>query len=174
MEVGDREKRRRIHEAIRRSARIARSRDVPVVPMKEAREHLRAMFDDPLELARVIAAYDELDDVIVFNPDHEAWLDMDSYLRRHIGFFSTPNKHHLVRHELGHVTHYHTLNTEERSRIWHADLNAGQRQLARRVSGLATWNVKEFVAEVHAGLWAKLRYDREIMTLFDQFRGAWP
>jgi hypothetical protein len=51
-----------------------------VVPLKEAREHLRAMFDDPLELAGVIAAYDHFDDSIVFNPDHEAWGDMVQFL----------------------------------------------------------------------------------------------
>lgn len=174
MEVGDPEKRRRVQAAIRKAARVARSRGVPVVPLKEAREHLQAMFEDPLELARVIAAYDYLDDVIVFNPDHEGWLDMDSYLRRHIRFFSTQNQHHLVRHELGHVAHYRSMTTDERSLIWHADLNAAQRELARSVSGLATWSVKEFVAEVHAGLWAGFRYDRDVMTLFDLFRGARP
>jgi hypothetical protein len=57
MEVGDPEKRRRVHAAIRKAARVARRRGVPVLPLKEAREHLQAMFDDPLELARVIAAF---------------------------------------------------------------------------------------------------------------------
>ncbi|HZW29423.1 MAG TPA: hypothetical protein VFF52_01885 [Isosphaeraceae bacterium] len=174
MEVGDPEKRRRIHAAIRKAARVARRRGVPVVPLKEAREHLQAMFDDPFERARVIAAYDSLDDVIVFNPDHGAWLDMDSYLRGHIRFFSTQNQHHLVRHELGHRAHYRLLTTDERSLLWHADLTAAQRQLARSVSGLATWSGKEFVAEVYAGLWAGLSYDGDVMTLFDRFRGPRP
>ena len=77
MEDGQSERRRRVLAAIRRSARVARSRGVAVVPPREVREHLAAMFDDPLELDRVIAAYEEIDDVIVFNPDHEAWGDME-------------------------------------------------------------------------------------------------
>ena len=174
MEVGDPEKRRRVHAAIRKAARVARSRGVPVVSLKEAREHLRAMFDDPLELARVIASYDTLGDLIVFNPDHEAWLDMDSYLRGRVRFFSTQSQHHPVRHELGHAAHYRSLTSDERLQIWHAELTSAQRLLARTVSGFATWSVKEFVAEVYAGLWEGLSYDSDVMTLFDRFRGPRP
>jgi hypothetical protein len=144
------------------------------VPIKEAREHLRAMFDDPFELAGVIVAYDNLDDVIVFNPDHEAWADMGSYLRERPRFFSTQHPQHIVRHELGHVAHYRSLTPEERSLTWHADLDPEQRELARKVSGRATWNAKEFVAEVYASLWANIEYGRDVMTLFERFRGPWP
>jgi hypothetical protein len=110
----DPETRRKVHAAIRKAARVARDRAVAVVPLRESREHLRAIFDDPFELIRSIAVYDHLDDVIVFNPDHEAWFDMDLYLRRHIGFFSTGHPQHLVRHELGHAVHYRSLPTHER------------------------------------------------------------
>jgi hypothetical protein len=88
-----------------------------VVPLREAREHLRAMFDDPLELERVIAAYDDLEDVIVFNPDHEAWGDMESYLRSRPRLFSTLHPHQIVSHEVGHAAHYRLLNPEERTRV---------------------------------------------------------
>jgi len=142
--------------------------------MKEAREHLTAMFDDPLEMVRVIAAYDDIDDVIVFNPDHEAWTDMRSYLRARPRFFSTLHPYHIVRHELGHAAHHRSLNPEERLRIWHADLKPEEREIARRVRGRATWNVKGFIAEAHAGLWAKVEFDREILKLFDRYRGPRP
>jgi hypothetical protein len=93
-----------------------------------------AMFDDPLEMVRVIAAHDDMDDVIIFNPDHEAWADMRSSLRARPRFFSTLHPYHIVRLELGHAAHYRTLNPEERMRIWHADLNPEERESARRVS----------------------------------------
>jgi hypothetical protein len=127
-----------------------------VVRTREAREHLAAMFDNPLELAWVIAAYDEVEDVIVSNPDHEAWGDMESYLRSRPRHFSTLHTHHIVRHELGHAAHYRLLTADERRRIWHADLSPEEREIARRVSGRSTWNVKEFVAETFAGLWSKV------------------
>jgi hypothetical protein len=174
MEDGQTDQRRRALAAIRRSARVARSRGVSVVPLREAREHLKAMFDDPWELAEVIAAYDHPDDVIVFNPDHAAWGDMRSYLRARPRLFSTLHPQHIVRHELGHAAHYRLLTPEERTQLWHADLNPQEREIARRVSGRATWNVKEFIAEAHAALWAKIEYDREVMSLFDRFRGPRP
>jgi hypothetical protein len=174
MEEGQTDRSRRALAAIRRSARVARSRGVPAVPLREAREHLMAMFDDPLELAEVIACYDDLEDVIVFNPSHEAWGDIESYLRARPRLFSTLHPHQIVRHEVGHASHFRLLTPEERTRIWHADLNPQEREIARRVSGRATWNVKEFIAEAHAGLWAKVEYDREVLSLFDRFRGPRP
>jgi hypothetical protein len=177
MEVGDPEKRRRVHAAIRKAARVARSRGVPVVPLKEAREHLQAMFDDPFERARVIAAYDSLEDVIVFNPDHEAWADMDSYLRERKQSFSTQNLQHITRHEIGHALHHRSLAAypKRHNQIWHAqDLEPDQERIARRVSDRATWNPKEFVAEVFAGLWAKVPYDDEVIALFNFLGGVEP
>jgi hypothetical protein len=144
---GDPEKRRRVHAAIRKAGRVARSRGVPVVPLKEAREHLQAMFDDPWELARVIVAYDHIDDVIVFNPDHDAWSDMASYLRERRDFFSTHHPQHIVRHEIGHAVHYHSLSfsLEERDRIWYAEsLEPEQKRIAVKVGSWATWNPKRY------------------------------
>ena len=150
---------------------------MPVVPVRVAREHLSAMFDDPLERSRVIVAYDDIDDVIVFNPDHEAWADMASYLREREQFFSTQHPQHIVRHEIGHAVHHRSLSTSpaERDRIWVTEnLEPGQLLVAQRVSGRAMWNPKEFVAEVYAGLWATVSYDEEVVALFDHFRGIKP
>jgi hypothetical protein len=177
MEVDDPEKRRRIHAAIRKAARVARRRGVPVVPLREAREHLQAMFDDPFERARVIAAYDSLEDVIVFNPDHGAWADLVSYLRERKDAFSTQDPQHLVRHEIGHAVHHRSLSTSPKGRdqIWYAEsLAPDHERIARRVSDRATWNPKEFVAEVFAGLWAKVLYDDEVIALFSSFGGVEP
>jgi hypothetical protein len=173
----DREKRRRVHAAIRKAARVARSRGVGVVPLKEAREHLQAMFDDPFELAQVIVAYDHLDNVIVFNPDHEAWADMVSYLRAHKGLFSTQHPQHFVRHEVGHAMHYRALSSslKQRDQIWYAEsLERDSFRVAQRVGDRATWNPKEFVAEVFAGLWGKVDYDDEVIALFDSLGGVPP
>jgi hypothetical protein len=81
MEDGPRRQRRRALAAIRRSARVARSRGVAVVSLRESRQHLAVMFEDPRELAWVIAAYDHLEDAIVFNADHPAWSDMRSFMK---------------------------------------------------------------------------------------------
>jgi hypothetical protein len=177
MGVDDPEKRRSVHTAIRKAARVARSRGVAVVPLKEAREHLRAMFDDPFELIRVIVAYDHLDDVIVFNLDHEAWGDMELYLRARSRFFSTQHPQHLVRHEIGHAAHFRSLTAspKERDRIWYTEnLEPARERVALRVSDRAAWNPKEFVAEVFAGLWGRVDYDDEVVALFEYYRGARP
>jgi hypothetical protein len=129
------------------------------------------MFDDPLELAEVVAAYDHLSDVIVFNPDNLAWADMSKFLRKYPGLYGSDHPHHIVRHELGHAAHYRLLDQEGRGTIWDADLSTLERQIARRVSVRATWNAKEFVAEVYAGLWARIAYDEDILLLYDQLRG---
>jgi hypothetical protein len=96
MEVGDSEQRRRVHAAIRKAARIARCRGVPVVPLKEAWEHLQAMFEDERERARVVATYDHLDDVIVFNPNHAAWVDMPGFMQDQKGYYSTIHPQHII------------------------------------------------------------------------------
>jgi len=166
-----------VHAAIRRSARVARSRGVRVVPLKMAREHLRAMVDDPLELADVIVAYDHIHDLIVFNPVHQAWGDIVAFLREHEHYYSTQDPQHLIRHELGHAAHYRSFSShpKERDRIWYAEsLKIEQARIAHKVSGRAMWNPKEFVAEVYAGLWAKVLYDNEVIALFDQFGGVRP
>jgi hypothetical protein len=175
MEVGDPEERRRVHAAIRKAARIARSRGVPVVPLKEAREHLEAMFEDAREQARVIAAYDHLDDVIVFNSNHAAWGDMPGFMRGQKEFYSTVYPQHIVRHELGHAAHYRSMSPPDRGRIWFAEsLEPAQILIAQRVSDRATWSPKEFVAEVYAGPWGKVDYDDEVIALFEHYQGAKP
>jgi hypothetical protein len=177
MEDDHKGRRRKALAAIQRSARVARSRGVAVVPLRESREHLMAMFDDPWELAAVIAAYDHIDDVIVFNPDHRAWADMVCYLSEKGRYFSTPHPHHIIRHELGQSAHRRSLAAfpRHRSRIWYTEnLGPAHLRIAEGVSGRAMWNPKEFVAEVYAGLWAGVIYDDDVMALFDHFKGIQP
>ncbi len=172
---GDPELQRAVHASIRKAARVARSRGVAVVPLREAREHLRVMFNDPYEEARVISIYDHLDDVIAFNPDHPVWADMAGFMQDQKDFYSTNHHHHIVRHELGHAAHYRSMSVPDRGRIWYAEsLQPAQVVIARKVSGRAAWNPKEFVAEVYAGLWGKVHYDEEIIALFEGCRGVRP
>jgi hypothetical protein len=171
------DRRRRALAAIRRSARVARSRGVAVVPLKEAREHLAIMFEDPEERANVVAAYDHVEDAIVFNADYPAWADMRSFMkeRKEKDFYSTEHPQHIVRHELGHAAHYRSLSSKGRDRIWYAEgLEPEELSIARRVSGRATWNPKEFVAEVFAALWAGVDYDDEVIGLFVHYGGQRP
>lgn len=173
----DQEDRRKALAAIRRSARVARSRGVAVVPLRESREHLTVMFEDPRERADAVAAYDHLEDAIVFNVDSPAWSNMRSFMRdgKERGFYSTAHPHHIVRHELGHAIHYRAMTQRERERIWFAeDLRPGEETIARRVGFRATWSPKEFVAEVFAGLWAGVDYDDEVIALFQGYRGQRP
>jgi hypothetical protein len=177
MEDGPTSERRRALAAIRRSARVARNRGVDVVPLKAARGHLAILFEDPREIPNVIAAYDHLEDAIVFNPDHLAWFDMRGFMkeRREKDFFSTAHPQHIVRHELGHAEHYRVLSTRERQRIWFAaDMRPDEVRIARGVSDRAAWNPKEFVAEVFAGLWAGVDYDEQVAGLFEYYGGPKP
>jgi hypothetical protein len=170
----DPQQRRRVYRAIRAAIKIAEERGVQAIPIPEARGFLDAIFDDPFERAGVIATYDHLSDLIVFNPDHPAWGDMPSFLRDHPGLYGTTHRHHIVRHELGHAAHYRSLNDRERRTLWDAELSGLERETARAVSIRATWNLKEFVAEVYAGLWAKIPYPEAILSLYRRFRGPEP
>jgi hypothetical protein len=145
------------------------------VSLREARQHLEFLFEDERERAMVIAAYDHLDDVIAFNPNHPAWADMPEFMLGQKDFFSTTHPQHIIRHELGHVAHFHSMSPSERGRIWYAEsLEPDQVLIARRVSGRATWSPQEFVAEVYAALWARVEYDDEVIALFQRYRGARP
>jgi hypothetical protein len=169
--------RKRALAAIRRSARVAMSRGIAVIPLRASREHLAVMFEDPREQARVIAAYDHLEDVIVFNADYPAWSDMPTFMkdRKERGFYSTAHPHHIVRHELGHAVHYRALTPRERERIWFAEsLRPGEEPIARKVSIRAILNPKEFVAEVFAGLWSGVDYDDDVIALFEDYGGQRP
>jgi hypothetical protein len=166
--------RRKIHTAIRTAIKLAEDRGVQAIPIREARGFLEGLFDDAFERVDVIAAYDHLCDLIVFNPDHTAWADMKRFLRQYPGLYSTDTKLHIVRHELGHAAHYRLLDDTGHRTIWDADLSSLERVVAKKVSHRAAWNVKEFVAEVYAGLWAGIEYDEEILRLHDQFRGPYP
>jgi hypothetical protein len=179
MGMGDdrRLRHRRALAAIRRSARVARSRGVTVVPSKEAQAHLAILFEDPRERMGVMAAYDHLEDIIVFNADHPAWADMRGWMKEQQGsiLYSTAHPQHIVRHELGHAAHYRGLSRLERERIWFAEgLRPGEESIALRVSIRAAWNPKEFVAEVFAGLWGGVDYDAEVIRLFEYYRGQRP
>lgn len=133
------------------------------------------MFEDPGERADVVAAYDHLEDVIVFNPENAAWSDMRRFMKDLKAFFSTGHPQHIVRHEIGHAAHYSALSPQERGRIWFAEsLGPEELPIARKVSGRSAWSPKEFVAEVFAGLWGGVVYDEEVHSLFSHYRGPWP
>jgi hypothetical protein len=170
----DPRQRRKIHAAIRRAIKIAEQRGVPAIPIAEAGPYLDGMFDDPFERVNVIAAYDHLADLIVFNPDHSAWADMQLLFHEHPGLYATAHPHHIIRRELGHAAHYRFLGAEGRLALWDADLSAAQRAIARKISIRATWNAKEFVAEVYAGLWGRMKYDGAILALYDLLGGPRP
>jgi hypothetical protein len=177
MEDGETDRRRRALAAIRRSARVARSCGVSVVPLRETQEFLAIMFEDHGERTDVVAAYDHLEDAIVFNADHLAWSDMRGWMKRQQRsvFYSTAHPQHIVRHELGHAMHYRSLSPREREWIWFAEsLRPEEESIALRVSIRAMWNPKEFVAEIFAGLWGGVDYDDEVIDLFEHFGGRGP
>jgi hypothetical protein len=65
--------------------------------------------------------------------------------------------------------------SQDLKQIWFAeDLNPEEVLIARRVSGRAAWNPKEFVAEVFAGLWGEVDYDDEVIDLFEHYGGQRP
>ena len=99
------------------------------------------------------------------------------FLHERQSYYSTRHPQHFVRHELGHAMHHRAISSSEEPRdaIWYVEsLDSGQRLLASKVSGRAMWNPKEFVAEVYAGLWARLVYDDDVIALFNDFGGVPP
>ncbi len=73
--------------------------------------------------------------------------------------------------------HYRAISSSPRTRarIWNAEnLSSEEAEIVQKVSGRAIWNPKEFVAEVYAGLWAKIRYDDDVLDPFNQFGGVRP
>jgi hypothetical protein len=145
--------------------------------MREAREHLTLMFEDPRERAIVIAAYDHLEDSVVFNAENPAWAVMRGFMkeRKEKGVYSTAHPQHVVRHEFGHAAHFRSLSSNQRERVWFAEgLKPDELSIARRVSRRAAWNPKEFVAEVFAALWAGFDYDDEVIGLFAHYGGQEP
>ncbi len=150
---------------------------MPVVPLNDTREHLAILFEDPRERADVVAAYDHLEDAIDFNADNPAWSDMRGWMKgqQRIVFYSTAHPQHIVRHELGHAMHYRALSPRDRERIWFAEgLRPEEEPIALRVSIRATWNPKELVAEIFAGLWGGVDYDDEVLDLFERYGGQGP
>jgi hypothetical protein len=143
--------------------------------LNEAREHLEILFEDPRERAVVVAAYDRLEDAIVFNADNPVWADIRGFMGQQKDFYSTAHPQHIVRHELGHAAHCHSLSSKEGERIWFAESRKpGEESIARRVSVRAAWNPEVFVAEVFAGLWGGIDYDGEVIGLFERYQGQRP
>ena len=148
-----------------------------MVPLRETREHLAIMFEDPRERVECIAVYDHVEDAIVFNADHYAWSDMGGHMKgqNERGIYSTAHSQHIVRHELGHAAHSRALTPSQRAHIWFAEsLRPLEEAIARKVSIRAIWNPKEFVAEVFAGLWGGVDYDDEVIDLFEHYGGRRP
>jgi hypothetical protein len=130
-----------------------------------------------MEGASVVAAYDHLEDAIIFNANNPAWVDMHGWMKvqQRSVFFSTAHPQPIVRHELGHAAHYRALPSQERERTWFTEsLRPEEEPIALRVSIRATWSPKEFVAEVFAGLWGGIDYDDDVIGLFEQYRGQRP
>jgi hypothetical protein len=163
-----------IKTEIGRAAKVAADLGVASVPLGESRAHLEAMCDDPFERMNVIAAYDTDEDLIVFNPDHDAWNDPKAFLAANPGFYSTLSRDHLVRHEVGHAKHYRSLGEEQRKTLWLAELTSEQQIIATKVSRRAAHSVREFVADVYAGLLEGLEFSSDVMALYASFQGPVP
>ncbi len=160
--------------AIQRAIRLAVRNGLAVAPRDEWGRLLWAKFDgNILQINKSIAYHEELDDELVINESHPAWMDMRGYVMddRRRGHFSTKSVDHIIRHEIGHALHYRRLTTVERADIWYKDLSPREKVVASRVSDYSTDGRIEFVAEVFAGQWGGRRFRPEVLALYEKLKG---
>ena len=84
--------------------------------------------------------------------------------------WSTPHQFHIIYHELGHLQHY-LMGYEAYYLALDTQLVGYDLEISARVSTYAKDNAAEFIAEVFAGLLANIKYDPEIMQLYDRLNG---
>jgi VIT1/CCC1 family predicted Fe2+/Mn2+ transporter len=80
----------------------------------------------------------------------------------------------MLYHELGHFLNY-VVDRKEYKALLAYELSTEESAIALSVSGVASDNGREFVAEVFAGLMAGKHYeDARILKLFKKLKGCAP
>lgn len=97
------------------------------------------------------------------------------YLPDDTVIFTPPN--HAINHELGHINHNSIINNEQYAKL-HApekiaewENNSKIQEVCSRISGYASTQPSEFVAEVFAGLANGQKFHPDVMSLYQKLRG---
>ena len=116
-----------------------------------------------------LAYFDHATNALVFNGNYssEELIEL-AKIQYDIGYFSTNNKYHIVRHEIGHWLHSNKSN-EIFQKLQNSNLsfNFVEKEVSRR----ATEDVFEFCAEVFAGLINGRKYSKVVMNLYKELGG---
>ena len=123
----------------------------------------------------ILAAYHLTKGTMYFNTKADYWDNVEQTQREMFdaGWFSSPNKHHTVYHELAHHAHKQENEWSGRkaAREMSKTLRFREFPIAEKVSGYAGTQRGEFVAEVFAGHLAGQRFDQDVYDLYNEFGG---
>jgi Phage Mu protein F like protein len=120
-----------------------------------------------------IAAFNPKTKRIELNPEHSYWTDISKVLNN--GYLSTNAREHLIRHEVAHARIFES-SAEEFVTLtkmqWSDVVFETASDAAKLVSQAARVSPGEFVAEVFAGLENGLKYDADVMKLYELLHGG--
>jgi hypothetical protein len=120
-----------------------------------------------------IAAFNPKTKRIELNPEHSYWTDVSRVVNS--GQLSTNAREHLIRHEIAHARIFES-SAEEFVTLtkmqWSDVVFETASDAAKLVSQAARVSPGEFVAEVFAGLENGLKYDADVMKLYELLHGG--
>ncbi|EKE02588.1 MAG: hypothetical protein ACD_20C00357G0011 [uncultured bacterium] len=116
---------------------------------------------------------------IYLNPGFK-WEDIDKILKDHFknNICSSSSSNHVLNHEMGHYLHYKENPDKyisQKESLLFPELNKLPSDLSmlvtQKVSSYATRNIRDFVAEVFAGIIDGNNYPDEIMKAYNKYGG---
>jgi len=113
---------------------------------------------------------------ISLNTSSPAWKDMEGCVEKYHkdGWFSSPDKNHVIYHELGHVLSKRKISNDKDAYLknLNAFSNGFFKKIASKVSRYAATNGHEFVAEVYAAKRAGVELDEDVLKYFEFILGV--
>ena len=130
------------------------------------------------QVHKVPASYDFRQDRIFINTKFAGWADPEAALAKAAtvgpnGWFSSSEKDHWIRHEVGHAQHRKAIG-EAAFAAMKDERPEGARTILREVSAYGSMLKVEFVAETYAGLAAGKSYSQPVMDYFRKLGGVEP
>lgn len=121
-----------------------------------------------------LAGYKARPDTLYLRPGQTATqLVQEAATQGGKGFWSSSAPSHAIIHEVGHAAHFKNDPTLYRRSAKRQFSPVVSRVVEREVSGYATDNGREFVAEVFAGILGGKTYPKRIMQLYKAYGGVW-
>jgi len=139
---------------------------------------IRGVSDDDYlkKNSRVIAYFRRADNKITLNKDapFKWWnaTEKRSYGKALKGFLASDSPKAVIFHELAHKNHFDKIGGSLYETAKHIKFLPDQVAIIKKhVSAYATTNAEEFVAETFSGIMSGIKYDEQILALYDRYRG---